>query len=145
MMFSILSKGFWFGLITGIILGLFFKWIEYLGWADVYALLLNVDFIPYLPMPLPEWIEFSLHLLVSVAIGIMYSIAINWRNHPWTWGLILGILPIPLFIPLTLLSERTPAIDDTNALVWWIIGHILYGLNLAVLNVVMPFVKSNKK
>lgn len=125
------------GLLAGIGLGLFFKWIEFNGIANVYTLLLNVDFIPNIPQPLPEWIEFSLHLVVSVAIGIVYQLLNVWRFKPWSWGILMGIVPVPLFIPLTLMSARTPAIDDTSALVWWVVGHLLYGASLPVFSIVV--------
>ncbi len=131
---SIIYPGLGYGLISGVILGLFFKWIEYTGIADVYTLLLNVDFVPQLPQPLPEWFEFSLHLIVSLVIGIMFCALMSWRRKALMWGLLMGIAPIPLFIPLTLLSDRTPAIDDFSALTWWIIGHVIYGLSLSLLS-----------
>ena len=131
---SILSRGALLGVLTGFLLGVLFKWIEYYDLADVYTLLLNVDFIPQLPQPLPEWVEFSMHLAVSVMIGIVFMLLNNWKHAPWRWGLFMGIAPIPLFIPLTMLSERTPALSDMAALWWWVIGHLVYGVALTMLS-----------
>jgi hypothetical protein len=136
------GKGALLGLFSGFLLGFLFKWIQYSELADVYTLLLNVDFIPQLPQPLPEWFEFSMHLAVSIVIGIVFVILNDWKYAPWRWGLLMGIAPIPLFIPLTTLSERTPAITDIAALSWWVIGHLVYGVALTALSFFLDRKKS---
>lgn len=128
------------GLVSGITLGLLFRWVEHRFGVGVYTLLLNIDFIPYVPERLAEQLEFALHLGVSLTIGIAYiawltgergtRLRLPQLDRPWPAGLLFGSLPILLFIPLTLVSERTPAIDDFAALAWWIAGHVLYGVIL---------------
>ncbi|MBP1993900.1 hypothetical protein [Paenibacillus eucommiae] len=135
-MIKIVFRGSVYGLITGFILGFFFKLIEANGLADVYTLLLNVDFLPFFPEPLPEWQEFSFHLIVAIVIGIVFTLLIQYRPNPWLWGALLGLVPVPLFIPLTLLSHRTPSIYDVSALCWWIAGHVLYSISLSVFGIV---------
>ncbi|MFS0836768.1 hypothetical protein [Paenibacillus sp. 1P03SA] len=128
-------RGFAFGLVPGIVLALLFKAVEYLAGPRVYTLLLNVDFIPGLGGNLPEWFELTLHLAVSVLIGFLYAFLLGRLGKPWLPGLLLGIAPIPLFIPLTQLavSAKTPGLSDVNAMIWWIAGHLLYGMILALL------------
>lgn len=128
-------EGAWLGLWTGIALGLFFKLVQASTGSLVYTLLLNVDFIPFARLlrleRLPEWLEFALHLTVSLALGIAFVLLIRRGWRPVRTGLLLGLLPAPLFVPLTLLSERTPRLDDPVALAWWLAGHLLYGGLLA--------------
>lgn len=127
--------GVLFGLWTGAALGLFLKLVQATAGSLVYTLLLNVDFIPLTDWtgmnPLPEWFEFSLHLAVSVIIGILYVLMIRRGFRPRATGFVLGMLPSVLFIPLTLLSERTPQVTDMEALAWWLAGHFIYCVLLA--------------
>lgn len=120
------------GIISGCILGFFLKWIQFATGSLVYTLLLNIDFVPFLPAQLPEWIEFSLHLFVSIVIAWLYSIWIRISPHPWRYGLYIGIASSLLFIPLTLMSDRVPAITDMTAYGYWLAGHLLYGLSLGL-------------
>jgi len=120
----------WVGVISGIILGLFLKWIQYVTGSLVYTLLLNIDFVPFLPERLPEPIEFTLHIVVSVIIAWLYSVWIRFSPHPWRYGLLIGLASSLLFIPLTLMSDRVPAITDMTAYRYWLAGHMLYGLSL---------------
>jgi len=126
-------RGFAFGLVPGIALALLFKAVEFFEGPRVYTLLLNVDFIPGLGGKLPEWFELTLHLAVSVLIGFLYAFLLGRLGKSWLPGLLLGIAPIPLFIPLTQLavSAKTPGLSDANAMIWWIAGHLLYGMILA--------------
>lgn len=118
------------GFISGFILGLFLKWIQYATGSLVYTLLLNIDFVPFLPERLPEPLEFTLHLVVSVIIAWIYRIWIRFSPHPWRYGILIGIASSFLFIPLTLMSDRVPAITDMTAYSYWLAGHLLYGLSL---------------
>ncbi|GIP29457.1 hypothetical protein J23TS9_45870 [Paenibacillus sp. J23TS9] len=100
----------------------------------VYRLLLNVDFVSFLPPMIPEWLEFALHLMVSVGIGILYS---GWnmlspKPHRLLGALILGLLSSLLFFPLAALSDRAPSPVDMTAFTWWFTGHLLYGFMLYV-------------
>ncbi|MCI3922768.1 hypothetical protein MO973_21295 [Paenibacillus sp. TRM 82003] len=121
---------------SGFALGFFLKLVEAATGSKVYILLLNVDFVPGLPQPLPEWFEFALHLVVSVIIGSVYAALLYRfpavRRRPIAAGIVAGLSAVPLFYPLTALSERTPAPDDLTALAWWIAGHLLYGIVLGI-------------
>ncbi|MEC0207597.1 hypothetical protein ABEX47_01000 [Paenibacillus ehimensis] len=132
---SPLFEGVWLGLWSGMALGLFFKLVQASTGSLVYTLLLNVDFLPFARLlrleRLPEWLEFALHLTVSLALGVACVLLNRRGRRPVRTGLLLGLLPAPLFVPLTLLSERTPRLDDPVALAWWLAGHLLYGVLLA--------------
>ncbi|WP_052019942.1 hypothetical protein [Paenibacillus pini] len=120
------------GLFSGILLGSYLKAVQFLTEQRVYDLLLNVDFVPFLPTDMPEWIEFSFHLIVSLIIGILYVAWTRTNHHPWRNGLWLGMLSSLLFFPLSLLSERVPSVTDGIALLWWLSGHLLYGIMLGI-------------
>ncbi|WP_179232631.1 hypothetical protein [Paenibacillus rigui] len=140
------GTGMLYGLVSGVGLALFLKAVQAMTGSRVYTLLLNVDFVPWNELmgrpvlPLPEWFEFSLHLIVSFIIGVVFveglrieaAWKVTWsaRSFAWTWGALLGLIPIPLYVPLSLLSERTPRLDDGEAWCWWAAGHLLYGLLL---------------
>lgn len=125
------------GLISGFILGFFLKWVQYATGSLVYTLLLNIDFVPFLPERLPEPLEFALHLVVAIIIAWIYSIWIRISPHPWKYGLYIGIASSFLFIPLTLMSDRVPDITDIVAYGYWLAGHLLYGLSLGLLGTLL--------
>lgn len=125
------------GLVSGAALGLFLKAVELRTSYRVYTLLLNVDYIPILNrMQLPELVEFTLHLLISVVISVLLVWLL--RSRPWrpiystcvviAVGLFIGLL----LYPTTLLSERTPDLTSMPAFLWWLLGHGLYGLLLGL-------------
>ncbi|WP_458119710.1 hypothetical protein [Paenibacillus sp. Z6-24] len=121
------------GLLSGVLLGFFLKWIQLLTGSGVYTLLLNIDFVPMLPDRLPEWLEFSLHLTVSFVLGFLYRLWLIRWPHPWICGLLIGAASSLLFFPLALMSERVPQVDDLPSYMYWLAGHILYGLVLGLL------------
>ena len=118
------------GIISGVFLGIMLKLIE--GWSGklVYTLLLNVDFITWLPATIPEWVEFGMHLLVALPLGWLYIAYVSWRGRPWLVGVVVGIVTSITWLPLTMVSERTPATDDYVGLLWWLAGHVAYGVVL---------------
>ncbi|WP_424768971.1 hypothetical protein [Paenibacillus sp. sgz302251] len=128
----LLAAGITAGGISGIVLGVTMKLLEHWSGKAVYVLLLNVDFIKWLPAQMPEWVEFTLHLAVALPIGILYLILLSlWRSP---MGLSMGLsaaITCCTWIPLTQLSERTPSVTDIEALLWWIAGHLVYGFVLA--------------
>ncbi|MDQ0860287.1 hypothetical protein QFZ72_003766 [Bacillus sp. V2I10] len=101
----------------------------------MYVLLLNIDFI--YREPLPELYEFVLHLAVAVVIGILYIFTLNIFNISailikWLTSFVLTLPAILLYLPLTILAVReTPAINDFEAIAWWILGHILFAAVMA--------------
>ncbi|MFX3650929.1 MAG: hypothetical protein ACE3K2_03885 [Paenibacillus sp.] len=120
------------GVLSGVILGFFLKVIQANTGEQVYTLLLNIDFVPVLPPTLPEWIEFSLHLVVSVLIGIFYVWWIRRTGHPMFKGVLLGAASSLLYIPLSPLSSRVPDLYDVAAIIYWIVGHLLFGIVLGL-------------
>ncbi|AYE52203.1 hypothetical protein [Priestia megaterium] len=128
-----LRLGISIGMLSGIILGLCLKWIEWLTGKQVYTLLLNVDFIPIIgPIQWPEWVEFVFHLLIAAAIGIVFVYIVGKLNNMSIRKIVLCsfllTLPtIPLYFPLTLLALKpTPAVDDAVAIFYWTAGHLVF-------------------
>ncbi|WP_246943911.1 hypothetical protein [Bacillus pinisoli] len=133
-----LIKSTLIGIVSGVLLGFFFKGIEISLGIKVYTLLLNIDYIPYLKeLSLPEWGEFLLHLIVSILLCIiLYSLIrrSTWTNKQMMVRIVLINTIIGfLLYPTTALSTRTPALTSLEALSFWIIGHIVYGVILALL------------
>ncbi|MFP7733681.1 hypothetical protein ACLHDF_09730 [Priestia aryabhattai] len=127
------------GILSGIILGLCLKSIEWLTGKQVYTLLLNVDFIPIIgPIQWPEWVEFGFHLLIAVVIGIVFVYIVDKLTNRSIQKIILCsfllTLPtIPLYFPLTLLALKpTPAVDDALALFYWTAGHLIFAAVLTI-------------
>ncbi|MBD8839950.1 hypothetical protein IFU39_19230 [Paenibacillus sp. CFBP 13594] len=120
------------GMVSGVVLGLFLKIIQLYTGEKVYTLLLNIDFVPGLPPTLPEIIEFSLHLVVSVVIGILYVWWVRLTGRPMFKGILLGAASSLLYIPLSQLSSRVPDLYDVSAILYWIVGHLLFGIMLGL-------------
>lgn len=134
---KVLRLGISIGMLSGIILGLCLKWIEWLTGKQVYTLLLNVDFIPIIgPIQWPEWVEFVFHLLIAAAIGIVFVYIVGKLNNMSIRKIVLCsfllTLPtIPLYFPLTLLALKpTPAVDDAVAIFYWTAGHLIFSAAL---------------
>lgn len=120
---------------SGIVLGLFLKLIQFFTNLKVYTLLLNVDYVPILKyIPLPETVEFGLHLVISMVLAISVNFYITRK------GLQEGasrqfIIRVSLLVGLflystTLLSDRTPSLTNSYAFLTWMAGHWIYGLIL---------------
>ncbi|MBU8853766.1 hypothetical protein C2I27_02010 [Priestia megaterium] len=134
-----LRLGISIGMLSGIILGLCLKWIEWLTDKQVYTLLLNVDFIPIIgPIQWPEWVEFVFHLLIAVAIGIIFVYIVSKLNNMSIrkialCSFLLTLPTIPLYFPLTLLALKpTPAVDDAVAIFYWTAGHLIFAAALVL-------------
>lgn len=125
----------WAGIAAGILLGLFLKIIEHITTLKVYTLLLNVDYVPVLKeLKLPELIEFALHLVISVLLSILLAIFLKSKNWPrgrsLSWVSLVCLTVGLLLYPTTVLSNRTPELIDLAALLFWLVGHLLYGIAL---------------
>ena len=134
---KVLRLGISIGMLSGIILGLCLKWIEWLTGKQVYTLLLNVDFIPIIgPIQWPEWVEFVFHLLIAAAIGIVFVYIVGKLNNMSIRKIVLCsfLLTLPtilLYFPLTLLALKpTPAVDDAVAIFYWTAGHLIFSAAL---------------
>lgn len=124
------------GIITGLVLSLFFKWVEQATGHKVYTLLLNVDHIPFFRnYTYSEPVEVLFHLIVSIVLVFVLQFIIETKNIKkiivfcTVSNLVIGAL----IYPTTGLSTRTPPIDSVPAIVYWLIGHIVYGLLLGIL------------
>ncbi|WP_339292504.1 hypothetical protein MKY48_06105 [Paenibacillus sp. FSL W8-0187] len=130
-----LNRPVWAGITTGILLGLFLKIVEHFTSLKVYTLLLNIDYVPVLnELKLSEIIEFALHLIISVLLSIALAVFLKqknwtrWRSLSWVS---LVCLAVGLLLYLTtILSDRTPELSDLAALLFWLAGHLLYGIAL---------------
>ncbi|MDW0109510.1 hypothetical protein [Sporosarcina aquimarina] len=126
-----------YGLAGGFILTFLFKWIEFATGKKVYTFLLNVDYIPIIgTIAFPEWIEIVFHLVVSVAVAIgfyvMYRLRPSWKLRAIRICTAVSILIGIALFPTTALSERTPELTDGIALLYWLIGHALFGAILGI-------------
>ncbi|MDM5228543.1 hypothetical protein QUF73_20695 [Cytobacillus sp. NJ13] len=135
-MLRLLAKGAFTGLASGIFLGLFLKMIELSSGIKVYTLLLNVDYFPVLKdYHFPELIEFVFHLIISAVLAVSLLLII--RKYRWNRFQIIGRTLLITFsigvllYPTTALSDRTPELTSISAIVFWLLGHLLYGLLLS--------------
>ncbi|WP_156290142.1 hypothetical protein [Oceanobacillus salinisoli] len=124
------------GVISGFILGEFFKFIQHVTGKGVYTLLLNVDYIPVLQdLPRTEGMEFFLHLIVSTLLIILLFLWINNKNihRIFTWCVTICSLIGIILYPTTVFSVRTPELVEVVAFSYWVSGHIIYGVIVGVL------------
>ncbi|MGO4545702.1 hypothetical protein AB4Z29_12945 [Paenibacillus sp. 2TAB23] len=122
------------GALSGVILGLVMKLLGQLTGRGVYVLLLNVDFIGWLPSIRSELFEFLLHMSAALPLGILYLVLLRIWSSPLRLGLGMGVaIACCTWIPLTQLSERTPSTLDGASFMMWITGHLIYGSVLAAL------------
>jgi len=133
MMSGKIKSGLIAGTIAGIALGFILKGIEAVTGKLVYTLLLNVDFIPIIgDIKWSEWIEFLFHLLISLIIGVVYSIGNSryFPNQKKAQAIFAYVLTLPtvfLYFPLTYLAIKpTPDLWDVTAISYWTFGHLIY-------------------
>lgn len=122
------------GIFSGILLGLLMKFIQSVTNINVYTLLLNVDFIPFIgEVHLPETIEFLFHVLISIVIAFVF-VGLADRLYvkdslPKLW-LLSFFLCLPTFGLYFLLSELAikdvPEWDDWHAFAYWTLAHLFY-------------------
>ncbi|WP_338542213.1 hypothetical protein [Paenibacillus tundrae] len=126
-------RGIWTGVLSGIVLGFLLKAIQSFTGIAVYTLLLNIDFVPGLPPILPEFVEFALHLVVSICIGMFYIWWVQIRpQHAMLKGILIGAVSSLLYIPLSQLSTRVPDLNNTQAILYWVTAHLIYGVILGL-------------
>ena len=133
-----LQRAVFYGLISGLLLATLLKIIEQITHFEVYTLLLNVDYLPYInTFVFPELIEVGFHLIVSIALAIcLYLLFVYWKISSRRKIIILCmfvcfIIGAALF-PTTTFSERTPELTSIPSITYWIIGHICYGYVLGI-------------
>lgn len=132
-----------YGLIGGLILTFLFKWIESATGEKVYTFLLNVDYIPVVgTIAFPEWIEVFFHLVVSVSVALgfylLYRLRPAWKQRAITICAVGSVIIGIALFPTTALSDRTPEITDALSLLYWLVGHAIFG---AVLGIFFKFEK----
>ncbi len=125
------------GVLCGSIMGLFLWFIEHFTGVTVYRLLVNVDYLPgFKGLAIPAWMEFGLHLVVSVAVCVAADYANRngllgptRRSHALRFGVIMIVIGALLF-PTTILSDQapTPLMNDSAAWGWWLFAHAGYGV-----------------
>ena len=122
------------GILSGVLLGLLLKWIQYTTDSLVYTLLLNVDFIPILgTIAWSEPIEFLFHVLISMVISFAFVFIVNFYNISTRFFqmlLVSFILCFPTFLLYFMLSnlaiKEVPGWNDWTAFTYWTISHIIY-------------------
>ena len=121
------------GTIAGIALGFILKGIEAVTGKLVYTLLLNIDFIPIIGnINWPEWVEFLFHLIISLIIGVVYSVGssryfAHQRRAQAIFAYVLTLPTVFLYFPLTYLAIKpTPDLLDVTAISYWTFGHLIY-------------------
>ncbi|MDG0794029.1 hypothetical protein OMP38_26800 [Cohnella ginsengisoli] len=101
-------------------------------------MLLNVDYVPFVNrISLPEWVEFGIHLTISVALGLCLS----WWMHRTDveparmtrYATCVGLAVGLCLYPTSALSDRTPILTDGFAFLCWMAAHTLYGATLGAL------------
>ncbi|WP_145050579.1 hypothetical protein [Paenibacillus xylanexedens] len=126
-------RGVWTGVLSGLVLGFLLKAIQSFTGIAVYTLLLNIDFVPGLPPTLPEFMEFALHLVVSICIGVFYIWWVQIRpQYAMLKGILIGAVSSLLYIPLSQLSTRVPDLNNTQAILYWVTAHLIYGVILGL-------------
>ncbi|WP_077596973.1 hypothetical protein [Oceanobacillus kimchii] len=124
------------GIISGFIIGLFFYLCQLITNKPVYTLLMNIDYFPIIGkwQHLPLF-EFSYHIIVSIVL--VYTLIFFLRlwdleRKLWAYVSISGLIVL-LIYPTTLLSNRTPELYDGYSIIIWLIGHLIYGSSIGLL------------
>ena len=143
-MVKIIQNGALTGLISGILMGLLMKLFQLMFHKEVYTLLLNIDFIPYIgTITFSETIEFIFHLLVSILIGIIFAfITERYKlvrlSKLFLLSFILTFPTIFLYFPLTILAiKETPSVTDYLAITLWTIAHLFFSLFIPICYVLL--------
>ncbi|WP_226037680.1 hypothetical protein [Aquibacillus saliphilus] len=125
------------GTLSALGLGIFLWFMEELTGKKVYTLLLNVDFIPIIGNDsLPLMIEWFFHIVISWGITMIIVLLLHTQPNPtnsfyFAVVFVLTSIACLSYIPLTLVSvKETPNLFDFQAILYWIIGHILYAIIL---------------
>ena len=128
------------GLIAGTILGLLLKATQALTGLQVYRLLLNTDFIPFIQGE--EWTEgeeFAFHLIFSIILAAVCRWALLRFHTAGFFGrfsvCLAFVFPAALlYFPLSILAV-TPLTrpDDAAACSLWALAHLVYTAALAML------------
>lgn len=120
------------GLISGLILAVFLKFLEIWTGSLAYRLLFEVNYVPVFNRIYPRYVaEIIFHFSTCIfSIVILYNILKlkNWEKSVTAYLIPIGIGSSALFL-LTLWAHHTPEITDYKSWVFWIIGHVLFALS----------------
>ncbi|MEC5424368.1 hypothetical protein QGM71_12785 [Virgibacillus sp. C22-A2] len=119
------------GILSGLVLGVFLKVVEEVSEKTVYTLLLNIDYFPIIQYwKLSETVEFTLHIIVSVLFAAVLYFLFKQRNiHKKISAYIVGSIFVGGLLYLTTaFSDRTPVLTDSAAFIYWMVGHLIYGV-----------------
>lgn len=136
------------GLLAGCILGAFLYLFQQWTGVPVYILLMNVDYFPVLgEMDFPHLLEFSFHLFVSIVIVYFLYFILKKKNLEQKlipYLLLNGAIGLIIF-PTTMLSDKTPDLDNIWAWIIWFLGHIIYGFSIWAMLRIGKGLKKEKK
>ncbi len=124
------------GMVSGTVLALFLKLIQFLTGNKAYRLLFDVSYIPFLKNLKPVWLARGIfHFGTCIgSIIVLYELLspFKWQKNMSSYLLIIGVGSTALFF-LTLLAEDTPAITDFYAWTYWVLGHLLFSWTTVIL------------
>lgn len=124
------------GIIAGIILALFLKIIQSLTNNQAYNLLFNTDYIPFLNELYPKYlVEVLFHFITCImsVIVLFYLLKLFNLQFKLMPYILIYTAGSSILFPLTALSERTPDLSDYSAWIYWIIGHMIYSVIVAIM------------
>ncbi len=124
------------GIIAGIILALFLKIIQSLTNNYAYNLLFNTDYIPFLNELYPKYlVEVLFHFITCImsVIFLFYLLKLFNLQFKLMPYVLIYTAGSSILFPLTALSERTPDLSDYSAWIYWIIGHMIYSVIVAIM------------
>lgn len=133
---SLWKKVCLYGIVSGIVLALFFKIVEQMTGDKVYTLLLNVDYIPFINQyQFPEIIEVLFHLIVSILLAFFLLVFMMYKHisspkYIVVWSVFICLVIGIVLYPTTAFSIRTPPLLSMSAIFYWLTGHVLYGVIL---------------
>ncbi|UOQ86534.1 hypothetical protein [Gracilibacillus salinarum] len=120
------------GTIAGMVLGVFLLVVESITGEKVYTLLLNVDFVPFLQNRTSVLLEWFFHLLIAWMITWVY---VTFTNRRMSTVLFISCAAALTYFPLTIIAvQSTPAVSNGMAILYWFIGHGLFGITLYYLD-----------
>lgn len=117
-------------------LGAFLKIVQAVTGKQVYTLLLNVDYLPVIKnWELGEGLEFTLHLGVSVMlVFVLYTVFVRrGLSENFSPYVVANVLIGALLFLTTSFSNRTPEFTDGAAFLYWLAGHLVYGVVIGIL------------
>lgn len=124
------------GIISGIVLALFLKFIEKITGSKTYHLLFDVSYVPLLKQMHPIWLAegiFHFTTCMGSVTALYFLLRLKaWEQNTNAYLIVIGAGSAALY-PLTILAHNTPAVNDYAALFYWVLGHLLFGLTTALL------------